>query len=335
LPDLPGLESVRTTDFGAAPIVLFQGAFALWMAALVVWGLCRFRQFMGAGHVAVAVIVIALAAWLVLRLLFGIYRCESSGAGLALRSPIRKRFIAWTEIAGLSIRTSRTANTVVTLAVQGGSVKLVPRGLGGSMAAGATITASIWQHLRQIGRADGVALHEAVLRLWKPVPQDVPVEVDWHKPPHRHARLGRGLTAAFFLGMAAVPWFAFPPRHIVPAAFVAILSLGILAVFRMARSEQVLRAWRVSVGEGWLDAENASGTIHIPWSEVTSADWLRTYLRIRADGPRREVWVPFATGNGESENLVLAVVRQLRERAEVAIAPPVCVSREPAATPKR
>ena len=228
LPDLPGLENVRTTDFRAVPALLYAGSMVMMIMPIAVVSLIRYREFMGASGTAAALLFVGLVEWVVLRLLLGFCSFSTDRAGLTMRRPIGRRFVAWTEIRGLSINTTKAGTTAVVLNVSGEHVVLVPRGLGGSAASGFLIVASIWQHLRQMGYSDGIAIPEPAMRLWKPIPEDVPLETEWEKPPHRLEKVGRWLCIGLFVSMAAVPWWAFAGKGMFGALFAAPMSAGFL-----------------------------------------------------------------------------------------------------------
>lgn len=203
LPYLPSLESAKTTDCRSAYILAYPVMLISWLTVPTLASLTRYRQFVDCKGLAIIILMLALLGWVAFRLLSGFHSFQADRSGLTMRGVLRRRLIPWAQVIGLSVRTTRAGFCFVELHLGGGErVRFVPRGLGGSEDAGAAVTASIWQHLRQMGRAEDTTLPEDVLRIWKPVWDDVPVEVDWSRPVHRWARFGRFLTSIVFMAMA-------------------------------------------------------------------------------------------------------------------------------------
>jgi hypothetical protein len=315
LPDLAGLERVQTNDLRF--LVLIGGYLAL-MVGLIVPGivmvfLLGIWRYVPREGIALVCATVVLLLWVLIRMLLGDCWFRSDPCGLTIRSALRRRFLRWDEVLSARIVVALTGETFVMLDTSHGRVTIYPRGFG-TAATGDAIVASIWQHLRRLGKADGMVLTPNMLRLWEPVPGDVPSSVDWEKIPSTIAKLG-SITAilvivAFVLsGIWWICTFRFSWAFL-PFVLTLILMWG--GVIKWIVIPELLhKAWSVRVRPDGIEAKTLFSSVYISWSDVVLAMWrpYGLYIRGNAGG---EVIIPFMSGNRESEILAMAIVRHLR-----------------------
>lgn len=328
LPDLPALESVRTDSRALIPILVTYGGFGVMFSALIVRMYLRYAQYIDASGRAIAAVVAALGVFVLVRILCGYFSYSTNADGFTMRGPLRRKFVPWLSIRSAHTEKSKAGYTQLVLETETGVVRVAPRGAG--LSNGEIIEASIWQHLRRVGRAGGMDLSPGARSLWTPIGDDVPDEVDWGKSPPRQVRIWGTLILTF---MISAPVCLCVLEYRTPSALLIYLPM-LLGYGFMLKSVFITSlmclAHRIEVRGDGLRAECVFDVKAMPWSAVTESSWTREGLMIRSATMRRDLVVPYRLGDKESERLILAVIRHLRNAGiPQAVAMPTLVSKNP------
>ncbi len=307
-PDLPGLESVESRGSGlliaAAFNMLMSGVFV----AAIAHGFIVYREYLPRNALIMVWAVFALSGWVVLRFLLDFWRFKTGGNGLTLRAVLRRRFVPW-----ISVTEATMHGTRLRLRTTDGLVTVPLRSLGDSQAA-AALAASVWQHLRRLGRAEGMELTEEMRRIWQPVPESIPQEQDWEHRIPRSCRMGQAAALIFFLVMlVASCWYAVSLGGAYNIALGCVLTVCYAVLMCTMLAPEALRvAEEVRLREGYLEARTLRGWVYLPWTDVSGAGWTQRYLYVRSRSRRAEVWIRLVSGDRDSETLVLGTIRRLR-----------------------
>lgn len=328
LPDLPGLERVETRGSNEWLFALFYSAFMLWQVVFIAILFWRYRHFLGREGYILTGLVFSLVGWLVLRMLTGYTYFATDHQGLTMRSRVSKRTIPWLDVQEAASR-QRSKRTTLRLVTTRGRFTATPSALG-SME-GECIVASAWQHLRRFGKSDGIKLSADMLRMWEPIPDDVPAEVDWGKPPRAFERVGPFVGLLIFPAFAAFFLIADARSGIMYVPLVLISFIFFLKMLILPGMRSIPR--QVSVRPDGLILKLLFRDAYVPWSSVAAAWWQGSsqgnYLCVRSAVPRAEVWLPYTLGKRESEQLILSVTRYLRNAGTPQAVPlPDLISRD-------
>lgn len=316
LPDLPGLESAEAGASVTTWVIGFYVAFTLFMSAPLVYLYWYARPFFG-DQLAIATVLIALIAllilWVILRLLSGVFHWKADAQGLTMRGPLRRWFIAWQDMED-AVSAEGTGNLGYRLRVNGSLVHVNVEGGSGSPA----VYASIWQHLRRLGRAGDLQLPEAALTFWDRIPDELPKTMEWMnpRPPKMWVTILPILLLVVFLVWAGIAilqggnWYM--------KGMVSIAGIGFLAMMCSALHDAARTAGSISITDDRIEARAARGTVVLPWSEIRNAQWAQntnsgiSELLVSGRSRPDRIAIPHRTSDGESGRLVLAIIRRLR-----------------------
>lgn len=160
LPDLPGLESVESKSGGGCNPIFGCGL------------LIFFPVFGIASHIAwygiLASIIVTLGVNLLYYYLTDITYATSPD-GIQIKRKLGSTVIPWTNIRRASFNPIWPSSEITLETQTGKRIKVT---------APPVLEASIWQHLRRIGRADNARLSEEALSIWAPIPDDIPYEME-------------------------------------------------------------------------------------------------------------------------------------------------------------
>ena len=315
LPDLPALESVETTETGGWPVPPGLIALALVILTLVVpilWVYIQLRDYVGAFGTILTALLVAFAVGVLVREAWSFYHFRTNAEGLAMRGLLRKRFIPWYEIQSMIATQTRMGEAVLRLTVRGAQIRVVPRGFSGDFSPGDRIVASVWQHLRRLGGTDRFPMPTCARGFWQDIPDDVPHDLDWGKPPSVGEKAAVIAPAAILAALIAALW-VMAGGTAVGAMACALVTLVYALCARYAILPQALgKAHSVKVRDDYLEVILFKDTVRIPWSDVISSALSRTSLRVTSSSPRRQVWIPLGIGNEGPERVVPALIRRLR-----------------------
>ncbi len=323
LPDLPCLESVKSGEFRDALALGCFSGLVIYMLILTSWAYCKYSLFLPAVGRALFFMLMALEAYIVLRIATSVFTLQTNSDALTLQGVFRKRVIFWNDIQSASYRKTRLGCYCLFIETGNRTIKVYPSGIGGSTTSGQVIVASVWQHLRRLNRTDSIELPSAVKSLWEDVPNDVPQEITWGKSPNLTTKIGAVIAAIIFPAMAGSAILLCGSAGSI-LLWLIIASIYLIMGFFLISPEILHKAHKVSVKRDGIEIELALKRLHIPWSEITSSTWLNNSsngkLNIKSVNPRAEVDISYLPGNKESENLLLAIIRQLRSSsAQIAI----------------
>ena len=312
LPDLPALESVGTSTYGVLWVLSLHIGLAFLGTSVAVFGYLSYRDHLGTGAIVGVGIIVALCVWLLLRLLSGDFCFTTDARGLTIRGLLRTRCIRWIEVKQASTRTTFAGETLVRLVTNNGTVTVAPRSPDRRHSED-RIVASIWQHLRRHGKADGIELPLGALTFWDRIPDALPRAMDWTNPRPRKWRLIVAIGLVFFvvLPLAAI-WHGMSEGNFVLPVLIGAMAPGLITLLRLFLRDALLPARKFVLREGYFEAETARETVYVAWSDVTAARWEKDHLSIIGGRPRKEVLLPYYSADDDAARLMLAVIRRLR-----------------------
>lgn len=311
LPDLPELEAVEARGLSPLPALALL-AFPLLFTSFAAWGGWVYRDFLAPHEIALIATIPLLFLYVIFRFLTDYYRYNTNADGFSAQGLIRRRSIRWTDINGASIQKRRSRYPKLILRMDRGSFRL-PLPSAGGRSPMDVLVASVYQHLRRLGKADGLELTPSMLSLWREIPDDVPTEAEWGKPASLGPKLGYLFLLLLFCAYLAYLWTGI---HVKAIAIISmsLFTLMMLGVLLGAVVESLRKAYRARVTEDGLEAGLLLKTIRVPWSSIRAARWRvagqATVLSINSAVAKLDI--PFRVGSKESEQLTLAIIRQLR-----------------------
>lgn len=315
-PDLPELESVQTNDVELLPFLLMFGGLILGVTFSIGELFVKYGQYLETGQKVLVSLIPACVLFLVIRVLTGYCHYKTSADGLIMRGLFRSRFIPWTDIREASTVETRLIKAPLLLKTDCVSVKVQPRGWGVSSWNGDCLIASVWQHLRRMGLAERIKLNEVALRLWSPIPDSVPEELEWGSPASWLTRVGAVLSVMVFAVFIIVVWDVLGKSVSKMFMMLSVTTIYVVMLKETARVS-MRRARVISVKRDGLQAEQLFGNTCIPWSDVTSAHWHysrpRVYLVVESAVSKKSIYIPYTEGDSKSEELTFAVIRYLRK----------------------
>lgn len=310
LPDLPALESVEMKNWGTLLLLSFHLSLALLFAGACIWGYFAYLEFLPSGTVALIAAMGALCVWVVVRLLFADRYYRTSSKGLIVNSVLRRRFIQWADVSEAHASPSVLGDTYLTLSTRAGRIS-VPCRSDGKRFHGVELSASVWQHLRQCGKGQGLELSPEALSLWDVIPDEAPHQMEWHGGSKRPEAIAAVCCVLLYASMGC--WFAVDiALDLFHVAFGGIVLMGGIVVAWLLLREARNTASRFSLSDQGFDAETLWRRVSVSWSEVTGARWERQNLALVYGRKREQVWVPLVSGDEASGKLILALIRRLR-----------------------
>lgn len=255
LPDLPGLESVelsyRAATLCAAAVIVGMVAFLLPM--LLWWpymGDYRLVMILGLGG------IVSTALWALYRAATGGCYWKTDSEGITERTLVAKRRIAWRDVERVEQRERAMSLSVYRL--HAGRVHIdvpSPYRLG----------ASVWRHLRLMGKSDGFILHGAMLSFWDTIPEDVlqPVEVIERVPDEV-------ILMPVLFAMCSGTAFVIMSDHRGAWLWIALVSMVGLALLAWRLVRNAPERHYIMNGEALQVLGKRPR--RIPWSSVTSID---------------------------------------------------------------
>lgn len=326
LPDIPGLEAVDSRSGKSAAAVTFLCV--LCAVNLIPLGVlaARYHSYLGSREKIVLMAVPVLLALLGVRVLFSFSAVRTSAEGIIQKAALRSRVIPWRSVVSASQRKSKLGVSVAIVTTTGQYTIPLPD----DKTSRARVLASIWQHLRRSQVPNDIELDEAALSFWEEIGPDVPEEIDWKGPRSRSAAIS---AIAFFwiiviglLCMMAPDVMRNPWRLLQ----VAMLVIPMVVLARFVGPQVTASASGVRVRRDHLEADLPFRQVSLQWSDVVSVDWLEGLAISFRDDRKRTIFVPYAPGKTESETLILAIFRRLREQPHVQPIPfPLLATRHP------
>lgn len=318
LPDLPALESVDAGPSHTWPIAVIMLGMLYLFTGGTIWFVRHYEPYLGEQLPlmnGVAVILVAASLWMTARLLLDDHRWSTTPEGLYARAILRRRFVRWDDVREASSRRSSLHSTpAYTIRTSRGRFQVYPVGTYSMI----VLYASVWQHLRRVGKADGLELPQEALSIWDSIPDELPREMDWADKRQPLLWPNIAVPAVFMTGAL---WFAITEAldgHYLFAIAVLLAGSILPLMFASLIREMLASAKKVSLCEDRLEAVTRRGPVTIPWNDVRRAKWDRDSgsgcLRILIGGgsPYREVGILYKPTSEESSKLILVVIRRLR-----------------------
>jgi hypothetical protein len=240
---------------------------------------------------------------------------ETSDRGLLVRGWFQRRFVEWSKIERIEEPTHRVGLARFRLHTDQDAVTM-PKG---NYTATVHLDASTWQHLRRLRNEDPFKLSPEALTLWQPISDKIPREMDWVNPdPPIFRRLAVCLVLISGIGLAL--WFTRYTHGTARFPFLSNIACATFFIIRMIVYPALRTPIRVRVREDGIEAELPRQTISLPWSEIVGADWYDVEALTLSGRRRRNIRIPFDRGT-DSEALILAIIRRLREREDPLLIP--------------
>lgn len=327
LPDLPELESVESN-----PLVFVAASAAIWLLLSILTG-----AVLGAVYAiakpyltgklpdmaeigAVAGLCALLVAPLFLKLNVFECRYKTDSTGITVRGLSTGRSVPWSSVISAEMK-GGSGSMVYRLRLDKGRVDIPV-----TMNTNGFLAASVWQHLRRLGKAGAIVPPPETLSIWTPIPDSVPRETDWNNPkqPMLDAKaVFVGLfiiVALIFVFSDSNGWLDRLFSHFGHALWGAVLFVyaGIRSRFLVARRVMV-RSYRV-------EAHTELNKIDLDWDRVTVAHWAHNTYTIGTKGFGKVAAIPFDPNDSTTSDTILAIIRHLRNRhnsVPVPIPPPL------------
>jgi hypothetical protein len=169
----------------------------------------------------------------------------------------------------------------------------------------------MWQHLRAHGKEDYLQLPMDALTFWKKIPEDIPYEQKWVNP--RPPRFG----PLHFAAVVAIPLLIIALYNVIPDKEHHIWTLGMILVilsinfYSLSIRPILTTARSVSVHKDGIKIELARKTAFISWPEINNINYTYSEMIVIASTSLKNVTIP---SYGNSEPVLLAIIRSLRER---------------------
>lgn len=314
LPDLPGLECVRSGELLPSLVIILFGIYAILFIAISAWAYVQYWHYLDIIGKVSSIVSMALVIYIFSRASTINFALQTDTDGLHI-SGIRKKILFWNDIESASYRKTHYSSFLV-FKVNGKAIKVHPTGLASSSISGDLIIASVWQHLRRYDKEDNLELPASISSLWESVPDDIPLEIEWGDSPSLGKKVGAVIAIATFPIIAIAFWFANEPDPGWIMLWIFVASLYVTLTFLVMIPDRVNRAYKVGVKSVGLEVELVFKKLQIPWSKIISSSWnfnnQINKLNIKSESPKAEVDICYSPTDKESEKLVLAIIRQIR-----------------------
>lgn len=307
LPDLPELEEVEVKNTrGMLMMCTFLLVSLFTFGPITFLHVAYLRKYIPNRFLVLIGVMCLLVLWVIYRLVTADYHFVIDRKGLGVRSLIKRQSIEWSEVTDAEMTEGRSGETMIRLRAAGRTIVIGP---GLRYAEIDCLLASIWQHLRQIGKADCVQPTTLALTFWDEIPaQDQ--ELHWGKRPHP----ARWLMLPFPLGMVVMTgWFLLSESH----TWYSLVFFGPIVLMTWVMMAFVTREWgkevtRVVAREDELEAQTSVRTVHLPWSDIDFAQWGQYQLAVGSQKLHKILLIPNRLGTESSERLILGIIRKLR-----------------------
>jgi len=312
-PDLRELESVQSGNSRTSIVGLGVAGYIVWQACLIGYLNRHYGECLDNKSYIPLILMFSIVIYMISRIILGYCFYETDANGITMRGLIRRRFVPWMDIEGAEVCTSRIGTVFLLLKIKGRVVRIAPSDTGSSR--GDCLIASVWQHLRHFGRADGIELTETALSLWQPIPDDVPIEMEWGKSPSSKAYVSFYCGMLFF-GFLLLACFIFAAQSIGMILMLWPVVIAFPFLLRRIVNDELNRGYKISVEKGGLEACTLFGIRYIPWSSVSYAGWQiyggQQCLVVRSAN-RYAIHLPTLDYSPERDRLTTAVIRHLRK----------------------
>lgn len=312
-PDLQKLEKVEIRMPWVSPSdQRIKHPFGEIVTALVMIE-CTSRLF-ELGHITFYNHILALITltWSLYELLIiNIYYIRSDERGFTLYRVIRRQFLKWDNIKAITIKTNMGQLVGCKFIGKDQTIWLplpFPHDRMESV-----LVASIWQHLRRIGKADEFPFPKEAEDLWWSVPDCVPDSVSWinrHAPEWKvyYKLLWVKVAALIILLTAGIIVFGLSKTSTVIKVMILVLGGVYAALWFYLRRVRTI-AITASVNSESIEVETGFGNYNLQWSKVISSGWDSDGLILKAISPKVTVRIP---DQSSASTILLAIIKRLR-----------------------
>lgn len=306
-PDLPELESVEAKT--SLPIIILPIMYVSFVEWIMYLAYSRLGKFLINDAIAQKFLLISLPLlviiniWILRRLLFDEYYWKSDAHGLTAQSILRKRFIPWADVVSVisNVRELRLVTTHKKYTI--GPMRDYN---------GFYLACSIWQHLRRHWKADDSDLPEGADFFWDNIPDTLPRNMEWINP--KHAKIGLNVLVSLVITIGFSVPFYYISSSKGSEAFILPVSMGLSIgiICGCIIWHQIITVRRLILNGDHFEAIRVYDTIKASFSDVTKMVYEkpRLVLCIR----RRKLVIPFNSTDENSQKLILAIIRVLREQ---------------------
>ncbi len=296
LPDLQPLETVEARDRSGHVFALVAILAVAGFLSLAVW---MYRMYPTEMREVSAPLIAALAfggaicLWAFYRLLSANYYWRTDAEGLETRSLVRRRFERWADAKSIPRIEYRLRC----------KSRLLP------------VAASVWQHMRRLGKAEVADLPEPALTFWDEIPDALPWEAEWDQPSG--VRMGKrvllsaaALLVCLGLGLAVAGLVVPHQRDLLVWAVCSWL-------YALCFGGMLSRAYgpqpeHISLDRRTLRARFGDRTVEVASNDVLSAGWWGEPGLLQLRTATSRIAIPLDSTRDGSSKLVLAVIRWLR-----------------------
>jgi hypothetical protein len=326
-PDLPDLESACVgSPLPTVLLLVIAGLFGLPIVGLID---CWHQVSEQGAFVCFLIALFPLPLiWLVFRALTLVHSARTDAQGLEVRYLLRRRFVPWSQIHRVDTRQCSLAGGLVYRIRTTRGVLWLDEHLPDRRAVSAApLVASIWQHLRRVGQADGMILSPPVASLWMEIPLGLPTGFSLTQLP-----AGPGLVPAWIMltmlwMLSGVILFLILKDEAFSGASLSVLaaSVGMCALIAAGLrycdrwTKRVVARSALLAPEG-IVARTERRLVVLPWAEITRVRWLCCghpwmTLLLGASDPGREIAIRCRAEDEATGRFLLALIRQLRANA--------------------
>ncbi len=317
-PDLPELEEVKSTRafdgsmfalavLSAMALVIFAGLVARWLAPSA--GAIHPTHIQRIYFIRLLVLEGSVAAILLfIRTYILDYSWETNSEGLRYwRWLLLSGFIPWNEVTGAETRRVNLLMGKRHVVYGNGRATAIPTSQ-------AVLSASIWQHLRAVGKADGLTLSDEADALWTPSAY-LPESADWKGG----SWLVNNMGMLIFGVMLLIFWLLITTTNDVPNRWGGlVMPLAFLgSAFRGLWATRWAKA-----GPEKLETRNCWRTNVVRWDEIQAVRWtdFNLTLSIRINW-YRSINIPWSKHNTDTNALIQCIARNLHNRPNPILLP--------------
>ncbi len=222
---------------------------------------------------------------------------RTTSAGLQYRGILRGGFIPWAEVRNIRV-TSPYYLSGERIIIQGDGRKTAIPGHD------TLLCASVRQHLRRVGKAEGIAVPKEADWLWRDLTVDLPDNIEWVDNGWFNLPL-IWVGVILLLSPSVVQFIWFRHSNVNPI-YMFMLVLGFHLHSWMRTSVK-----RVTLTKDTVEVDTRRSIITMRWDELQSVGWSEKAICLRREGKRAVCfnWVP---GSADSTAVVLAIMQRMR-----------------------
>ena len=324
--DIPGLEEVK---YGDAPSIICTIIYAigvpflLFCCSLAVF--CKLFSFIGwdknrsfyVSSDTIACIISGIITVLVCWALSSItLYLKTDSKGITSKTRFKTRFIEWHKVRSAETKYKRKLLTGEYVILSDSQMIKFP------VMYDIYLDASIWQHLRRVGMADGIELPEEALRLWHNNKIDSQNRIKWsnNNPPKWSKILMRLVIVLLFSALLMYTAYLLNELHKIYSWIISIILLEIMYKSIDSVLAKFLHVSRFDYYDDSFETDSLFGHVVVSWDNVRSAKWYGSAIKMRTSLLGWTI-VPYEKTDENSMQLITAIVKRLRNTKKTIIIP--------------